>query len=73
MTLKDLNYSMFKCAEHLLEAGRYMLILNRERGIQLMAEADMILKIIQPEAEKVPEEKLESIMNEIMSINAGEK
>jgi len=71
MNVKQLNYSLFKAAEHLAEAGKYMLVFNRERGIKMMEEADMILSVIKPEEEKVPQEKLETIMNEIMNIKAG--
>lgn len=71
MTLKQLNYTLFKSAEHLAEAGKYMLAFNKERGLAMMAEADMILSIIKPEEEKVPQEKLESIMDEIMNIKVG--
>jgi len=71
MNVKQLNYSLFKSAEHLAEAGKYMLIFNRERGLKMLEEADMILSVIKPEEEKVPQEKLESIMNEIMNIKVG--
>ena len=73
MQRRELNYNMFKCAEHLIEAGRYMMALNKERGLRMIAEGDMILAVIKPEVEKVPNEKLESIMDEIMNIGAGDK
>ncbi len=71
MTLKQINYSLYKSAEHLVEAGKYMMVFNRERGLNMLKEADMILSVIQLEEEKVPREKLESIMNEIMNIKVG--
>ena len=73
MTLKQLNYSLFKSAEHLYEAGKYMMVFNKERGLKMMNEADAILAVIKPEEEKVPEEKLNSIMDEIMNAEIGEE
>ena len=71
MTLKELNYSMYKCAEHLAEAGKYMMALNRERGLKMMEDANLILSVIKPEEEKVSRDKLESIMGEIMNFKVG--
>lgn len=71
MTLKELNYSVYKSAEHLAESGKYMMALNRERGLKMMEDALLLLSVIKVEEEKVPKERLESIMNEIMSFKAG--
>ena len=71
MTLKELNYSIYKSAEHLAESGKYMMALNRERGLKMMEDALLMLSVIKPEEEKVPQEKLESIMNEIMNFKTG--
>lgn len=71
MTLKQLNYSLFKSAEHLAEAGKYMLDVDKVRGLRMLEDANLILGIIKPEVEKVPRERLESIMDEIMNIKVG--
>lgn len=67
MTLKQVNYSLFKAAEHLFEAGKYMMNVKPDIGIRMMQEAETLLGIIEPEQEKVPQDKLESIMAEIMN------
>lgn len=67
MNLNELNYSLFKSAEHLAEAGKFMMILDKERGVNMLDEAMMILSIIKPEEDKVSEERLSEVMSEILS------
>lgn len=73
MNVKQLNYSMYKAAEHLAEAGKYMMILDQNRGLQMMAEADAILSVIKPEEEKMSDEKLNDVLNEILDFNLESK
>ena len=73
MNVKQLNYSLCKAAEHLIEAGKHMMIFNPARGIIILQEADMILSIIKPETEKIAPDKLESIIQEIMNIKVEDK
>lgn len=68
MTLKQLNYSLYKAAEHLAEAGKHLLILDEERGLALMQEADFLLSIIKFEEEKISQERLDEVLNEILSV-----
>lgn len=71
MKREKMNYSLFMAAQHLFEAGKHMSNFNQERAEVFMMEADAILSIIEPVEEKVSQEKLNDIMDEIMSF--GEK
>lgn len=68
MNVKQLNYSLFKAAEHLSEAGKFLMVLDQKRGLELLQEADAILSIIKPEKEKMSTELLDSIMAEIINL-----
>lgn len=67
MSVKRLNYNMYKAAEHLMEAGKYISYLDKDRAIELMMEADAILSVIQPEQEKLSQEKLDDVLSEILN------
>lgn len=69
MNVKELNYGLYKAAEHLSEAGKHIMVLDVQRGIALMQEAEAILSIIQPVPEKMEQEKLNSVLDEILSID----
>lgn len=69
MNVKQLNYSLYKAAEHLSEAGKYMMVLDVNRGLALLEEADAILSVIKPVPEKMEKAKLDTVLNEILSIN----
>lgn len=71
MKRDKMNYSLFMAAQHLLEAGKHMSYFNQDKAARFMMEADAILAVIEPVEEKVADEKLENIMDEIMSF--GEK
>ncbi|MFG1500144.1 hypothetical protein ABMA70_08020 [Halobacteriovorax sp. XZX-3] len=68
MNLKALNRSMFLAAEHLFEAGKHLMPISPEYGERLMLEADEILSMIKPEVEKVSDEKLDGILDEILNV-----
>ena len=71
MNLRQLNYSLMKAAEHLAEAAQYMMVIDEQRGIELLEEADFILSLIKLEEEKVSQERLDEVLGEIFS-NEGE-
>lgn len=67
MNKTELNYCLFKTAEHLTEAAKHISNLSQEKATSFMLEADAILSVIVPEEEKVSEEKLDNILDEIMN------
>lgn len=69
MNVKELNYGLYKAAEHLAEAGKHLMVLDVNRGIALLAEAEAILSIIKPVPERMEEQKLNSVLDEILSID----
>lgn len=73
MNLSTLNYSMYKAALHLSEAGKHMMSIDKKRGLELLQEADVILSIIIPGEEKVSEERLDEVLGEIFSAEIKEK
>lgn len=73
MQLRELNRNMYNAAVHLAEAGKYLMAISPDMGMALLKAADTILEEIKLEEEKVPKEKLESIMEEIMNIKVGGK
>lgn len=72
--LKKMNLALYNAAVHLMEAGKYMSNVPQEPFQQQAAKfiqmADDLAAIIKPEPEKVSDEKMKSIMDEIM--NFGE-
>ncbi len=69
MNLKQLNYSMYMAANHLAEAGKHLLILDEEKGLSLLKEADFLLSIIEFEEEKMSQERLDEVLNEILNVD----
>lgn len=70
MNIKMLNYNMYKAALHLSEAGKHMMAIDKQRGLSLLKEADLILSVIVPEKEKVSEERLNEVLGEILSFES---
>lgn len=68
MNLKALNRSMYMTAHHLYEAARHMMPIEPEFASRLLKDADEILSVIQVEKEKVSDEKLDSILDEILNV-----
>ncbi|WP_120405534.1 hypothetical protein [Halobacteriovorax sp. BALOs_7] len=67
MNLKALNRSMYLAAQHLYEASKHMHPIAPEYSDKLLKDADEILAMIKVEEEKVSEDKLDSILDEIMN------
>lgn len=73
MNLEQLNYNMYMTAAHMNEAAKYMLALDEEKALQMMAEADYILSLIKFPPEKVSDERLEEVLNEILDVDLEKK
>ena len=71
MTLEEINHNLYKSAEHLFEASRYMSNFNGKRALEMAAEADIILSVIQPVEQKVSSERLDEVLGEIMEFEGG--
>ena len=55
------------------EAAKYMLALDEEKALQMMKEADYILSLIEFPPEKVSDERLEEVLNEILDVDLEKK
>lgn len=65
-----MNKALYHASFHLMEASKHLSNEEsfREEAVQLMEMAKEMASIIQPEEEKVAEEKMLSIIDEILSI-----
>lgn len=68
MNVKQLNYSMYKAAEHMFEAAKFLMVIDKNRALIMMKEAEVILSVIKPEPEVISQERLDSVLNEIMNV-----
>ena len=68
MTIKKLNNSLFGASTHLFEAGKYLSNIDEfgPDALRLFAMADEIAAAIKPETQKVTEDKMLSILDEIL-------
>ncbi len=66
-SIKQINNSLYKASLHLVEAGKYLSDTGfKEQATNVMVMADMIVSVIQPEKEKMSEERMDDILKEIM-------
>lgn len=72
-SIKKMNKSLYYASAHLLEASKYLSNIEdfREESHRLLLMAQEMADIIKPEPEKIPEEKMKSILDEIMNFNDG--
>lgn len=68
MTIKKLNNSLYNASIHLFEAGKYLSNIEefRPESRKLFEMADELAAVIKPEVEKVTEDKMLSILDEIL-------
>ena len=71
--IRDMNLALYNASMHLLEAGKYLSNIQkfREESILLLDMAKDMTDIIQPEIPKIDDERMDSILDEI--INFTEK
>ena len=67
MNKEEINYSLYKAAEHLSEAAKHISFLSKDKAAEFMTEANAMLDAIVPVVDKVSDEKLNDIMNEIIN------
>lgn len=67
-TIKDMNKALYAAAFHLTEAGKHMSNVEefRPEAVRLMHMADELLSVIEPEEEKVTEDRMMNILDEIL-------
>jgi hypothetical protein len=73
--INRMNMSLYNASMSLMEAGKFLSNVDifREESIRLLRMADEMLSIIQPEPEKITEEKMNSILDEIMNFSENKK
>jgi hypothetical protein len=67
-TIKQMNKALYMASFHLMEAGKYMSNVEefRPEAVRLLSMANELSAIIQPEQEKVSEDKMLNILDEIL-------
>lgn len=73
--INKMNVALYNASLSLMEAGKFLTNVDifREESIRLFRMADEMLSIIQPETEKITEEKMNSILDEIMNFSENKK
>jgi len=69
--IRQMNKALYGAAFHLNEAGKYLTSVEdfRPDAVRLFDMAEEMLDIIKPEEQKVTEEKMNSILDEIMQFS----
>lgn len=70
-TISKMNRSLYRASFHLMEAGRHMSNVEdfKSESIMLLNMANELASIIQPEQEKISEDKMNSILDEIINFS----
>ena len=70
-TLRQVNISLFRASEHLFEASKYLYNVPemREDALRLLLMARAMVDVIEPEEQKVTQERMESILGEIINFS----
>lgn len=70
-TIKQMNNALFNASQHLLEASKYLSNVEefRDEAHKLLMMATGLSEIIQPEEEKISDDKMKSILDEIIGHN----
>ena len=68
ITMKEMNQAIFFASEHLYEAGRELATIEsfRPTGLQLLTMSRDLLSIAKPDVKKVEDDKMKSILGEIL-------
>lgn len=70
-SIKQMNTALFKASYHLLEASRYLSNVEefRPEAFKLLQMAHEMSDIIEPEVEKISDDKMKSILDEIINFS----
>lgn len=74
-SIKKMNKALYAAGHHLLEASKHMSNVEefRPEAQKLLAMSEFFVSIIKEEPEKVTEDKMLSILDEIMNFDEGTK
>ena len=68
MNAKELmDRNMYNAAFHLMEAGKYMSDVDDQFALRIMLVADKLLSIIDAPKQKIDDESMDDILNEILN------
>jgi hypothetical protein len=70
-SIKKMNKALFHASLHLMEAGKYLSNVEefRDDAKRLLEMAEEMTEIMKPEPERVTDEKMLSVLDEIMNFN----
>ncbi len=66
-TKDEMNMKMYNAAIHLMEAAKWMSDVDGTFALRFAAIADKMLSIIDAPEQKVSDERMDNIMNEILN------
>lgn len=74
-TLKKMNKSLYAASFHLLEASKHLSNVEAFRpvAIELLSKAEYLANIMEPEEVKISDEKMNSILDEILNFDQIEE
>lgn len=70
-TMRKMNRTLYAASFHLLEASRHLSNIEdfRPAGQELLDKANFLASIIQIEPDKISDEKIKSVLDEIFSLD----
>lgn len=74
-SVKQMNKALYRASFHLLEASKYLSNVEefREDAFNIFQMSVEMASIIQPEPQKITDETMASVLNEILGIQIEEK
>jgi hypothetical protein len=74
-TLKKMNKSLYAASFHLLEASKHLSNIESFRPVamELLSRAEYLSNIMEPEEVKISDEKMNSILDEILNFDQIEE
>lgn len=74
-SIKKMNKALYNASFHMMEAGKFLSNVEefRDDAHRILIMAEEMASIIKPEQEKVSNEKMLNILDEIMNFNTGVK
>ena len=64
---EQMDRNMYNAAFHLMEAGKYMSDVDDQFALRIMLVADKLLSILDAPKQKIDDESMDDILNEILN------
>jgi len=73
--MNAMNHSLYAASFHLLEAAKYLSNIEefRPAGLELLQKANFLSQVIETIPEKIKQEQINSILNEILNFDENKE